>query len=218
MLRLLTGGSRSPWSAVVLLLGGLAVCAGPAGAQSPRRVPGFWFGAAAGIASGGFRCDGCSGGHGGPTAALVLGRTFSPTLALGVEANGWWRRPDAAVEHLGYLTLTGWVFPRPRSGLFLTGGLGLARGSSVLERDGGGRDRASATSLGWTLGAGYDLRVGSELALAPFVSYAQASAAELKVNGFPSGERLSHRLVRVGVGLFWNFSGAIAFPAPTAAF
>lgn len=184
--------------------------------QSPRQVTGFWAGGGLGGGSGGFDCEGCADLRTGPVGSLIVGRTFSSRLALAAEVSGWWDRADASTDHLGHLSLKTVLFPASRSGWHLMGGLGLARGGSRLNRGEGGEwDRSVATGIGWSLGTGYDFRVGSELALAPFVAYFQGASAELKINGFATGERVSHKVLAAGVGLYWNFSGAIGFPAPT---
>jgi hypothetical protein len=201
----------------VVVCGALAL-APQLSAQSPRRVVGFWAGLGGGLGPGGFKCDVCGDSQtsSAPTAMLTAGRTISSKLALGLEANGWRHHADAEVEHLGYLLLTAYLFPVRRSALHLDLGLGLARGTSEVKRPGGGgRDRASTLSPGFRLAAGYDFSISREVSFSPFVAYARAIRADLKINGVPSGAKVSHHLLQLGLGLFWNFSGAIAFPRPT---
>lgn len=182
-------------------------------AQSARRVPGLWVGLAAGAGSGGLSCDACVDTESrlGPSAVLTLGRTVSSSLGFGLELSGWRKGIDGAVDHQGFLMGTAFIFPG-LGGAYLAGGVGLARFTSSVGR---GRDRTSTLGGGWRIGAGYDMRFGREISLAPFISYYGSTSSGLKINGSSTGTDISHHLLQVGVGLQWNFTGAIGFPAPT---
>jgi hypothetical protein len=200
---------------LLLAVGGLVLPSRLVG-QTPRQISGFWAGLAAGGGSAGFECTGCRESRTGPVGSLSVGRTVSSRLAVAAEVSGWWDRADSDTEHLGYLTVNAVVFPAARSGWHVTAGVGLARGGSQLDRgEEGALDRAVATGLGLSLGTGYDLHVGREVVLTPFVSYLHGTSSELKINGFATGEDVSHRVLRLGLGFYWNFTGAIVFPEPT---
>jgi hypothetical protein len=182
-------------------------------AQSARRIPGYRVGVAAAGASAGLSCGDCADTKArfGPSASVSIGRTLSPKLGFGLEVSGWWKGVNDAVDHQGYLLATGMYFPG-RTGVFVTGSVGLARFASVVGR---GDDRTSTLAAAGRLGVGYDLPLGREVSVAPFASYFRSIPAGLKINGNPTGTKLSQHLLQVGVGLLWNFSGAISFPAPT---
>jgi len=150
------------------ILGVLAV-AGPrwAAAQHPQTREGFWIGFGFGYGSRHESCDGCgSATDGGVSSFLKLGGTLSKSVLLGGSVNAWTKSQSGLTERLGNVTASLFYYPAPASGFFLTGGLGL---SNYHVSDGG-----SENSSGWgfTLGAGYDVRVGKNVSLTPVTNFA----------------------------------------------
>ena len=182
-------------------------------AQSARRIPGYWAGVAAAGASAGLSCEDCidTNSRFGPSAVVTVGRTFSRNFGVGLEASGWWKGINGTVDHQGYLMATAFVFPT-RSAAYVTGSAGLGRFASVVGRGG---DRSSSLGGAWRVGAGYDLPLGREVSIAPFINYYRSLSASLKINGSATGTKLSHHMIQAGVGLHWNFSGSISFPPVT---
>jgi hypothetical protein len=200
--------------AIIMALGLLpTLLPADAGAQSARRVPGYWVGLGAAGALAGLNCESCADTESriGPSAALTIGRTLSPSLGVGLELSGWRKGVHGAVDHQGYLMATAFFFPGQR-GAYLAGSLGVARFASASGRGG---DRTTTLGGAWRVGAGYDFPFGREISLAPFVSYFRSVPAGLKINGNALGIEITQHMIQLGVGLQWNFSSAIAFPKPT---
>lgn len=106
---------------------------------------------------------------------------------------------------------TAFIFPTPRAA-YLMAGIGITRFTSEAGRGG---DRSSTLGGGARLGLGYDVPIGREVTLAPFINYFRSAAAPLKINGSNTGTQLSHSLLQLGLGFQWNFTGAMGFPSPT---
>jgi hypothetical protein len=140
----------------------------PAVAQHAQTRQGFFFSGGLGWGSFGLGCDGCVdlGRTGGASGYLKAGGTLSPNVLLGVETNGWYKSEDGASITLGNLVAAAYFYPMVESGLFLKGGVGL----STLSAD-TGFESNSDTGLGFTLGAGYDLRIGGNTSLTPVLNY-----------------------------------------------
>src|SRR5689334_22178304 len=158
------GGSMryiSRGSAIGLALLVLAVSVAPA--QHPQTRKGFWIGFGLGWGSYGISCSSCSGvgRTGSNTGYLKMGGTVSPHLLLGGESVVWVRGVADTTLTVGNVTFSAYYYPQPASGLFLNAGVGFSRAEVS---DGG---TISSTGPGLTLGAGYDIRVGTNLSITP---------------------------------------------------
>lgn len=147
------------------------LAATPAVAQQAQTRQGFFFSAGLGYGSMGLGCEGCEGQgrEGGVNGYVTLGGTLSPNLRLGVELNGWVRNEHGNVGTLSSLMATAYVYPRTTQGLFVKGGLGysaLIGDYNVLDQD-----LASESGLGLLVGAGYDVRIGGNTSVTPYVTY-----------------------------------------------
>lgn len=133
----------------------------PTGRRSQTR-DGFWFNAGMGIGFAG--CQGCIGRDPAASGGLSLGTTINDKVLLGVGTSGWYRSYANGVTLGGSTTdLRVRFYPSLRSGLFLTGGLGLGTVrvalGSVSETDYG---------VGSVFGAGWDIRLRPNVSLTPF--------------------------------------------------
>ena len=156
---------------------GILTCIAAAGAtaQGPHRRQGFWAGFGIGYGSANTSCDDCTSGPrvGGYTAWLKAGGTLNPSVRLGVLADGWSHISSGVTETMGNLTASVFLYPRASSGFFLTGGAGF----SDYRLD----TSPSITGTGWgfTVGLGYDLRIGGELSLTPVANYGWGGVGDL---------------------------------------
>jgi len=173
-------------AAVLLLFGTSAVSA-----QHPQTRKGFWIGFGLGYGSYGISCDGCSGlgRESSYTGHLRMGGTLSPHLLLGGEIDGWSKSESGSTLSAGNVTLNASYYPQPAGGFFLNGGIGLSR----VEASGGGSS-SGETGPGVTVGAGYDLRVGTNVSVTPLASW---------VWGHPT-DGLSHNFYQFGVGVTFH--------------
>jgi hypothetical protein len=134
---------------------------------------------------GGAWSGGTSGGF-----MFGMGGAISPTVLLGGEVTTWVtsasRPRNSAVANVSFVTQ---VYPRPRSGLFVRGGLGV--GVAILEDESLGilgSDAITSTGFSAKAGLGYDFRFGGSFGLTPFVDYVHvfSQGDELRV---PGGQR-----------------------------
>ncbi|HVH11002.1 MAG TPA: outer membrane beta-barrel protein [Gemmatimonadales bacterium] len=156
------------------------VCAGvsTARAQYPQRRDGFWIGFGLGYGTARVTCDSCQRvSQNGVTAFLKLGGTPSRHVRIGAALNGWSHSDGSATETLANVTASLYLYPAARSGLFVTGGLGFSgyHVNSYPSWDG--------TGWGYTVGAGYDFRVGRDVALTPVVNYTWGSVGDVNQAG-----------------------------------
>jgi outer membrane protein with beta-barrel domain len=143
---------------VLLLLGTSALSA-----QKPQTRKGFWIGFGFGYGSYGISCDGCpSDNESSYTGYLKMGGTLNPHLLLGGETVGWSKSEGGATITAGNVSFNAYYYPKPAGGLFLNGGVGFSR----VELSGGGNSDGD-TGAGFSLGAGYDIRVGTNLSIVP---------------------------------------------------
>ena len=152
---------------VAVLLAGLCAAASAARAQYPQRRDGFWIGFGLGYGTATVSCDNCNFGPrtGGVTAFLKLGGAPSRNLLIGGAINGWAHSDGSATETVTNATASIYLYPRRRSGFFVTGGLGVSNYHVNSDPSWDG------TGWGFTAGAGYDLRFGRDVSLTPVVNY-----------------------------------------------
>jgi len=112
--------SRGSAMVTALLVLGVSVASG----QHPQTRKGFWIGFGVGWGSYGISCSGCSGlgREGSYTGYLKMGGTVSPHLLLGGESIAWSKTESGSTITAGNLTLSGYYYPQPASGLFLSSG------------------------------------------------------------------------------------------------
>ena len=160
---------RSTTRSLAIVSALLVLGASAASAQHPQTRKGFWIGFGFGWGSYGIGGDSVPSGlgrEGSYTVFLKMGGTINPHLLLGGELVGWSKSESGSTITAGNTTLTAFYYPKPASGLFLNGGVGFSR----VEVSGGGAS-AGNTGPGFTLGAGYDIRVGPNVSITPIADY-----------------------------------------------
>ena len=152
--------SRIP-SLVALLVLGVPV---GAAAQHPQTRAGFWISGGIGVGSLDLACNGCeTDRETAPTALLAMGGTLGPGLLLGGEIEGWAKEISGVDITVGHVSGVLYWYPRPSSGLFLKGGLGIGGYSA----DAGPLGDESDSGIALHGGLGYDVRVGKNLSITP---------------------------------------------------
>ena len=168
-------------------------------AQHTQTRKGFWIGFGLGYGSAHATCDGCgSTNEGGATGFLKLGGTLSPQVLLGGAVNAWYKSSGGLKESVGNVTASVYYYPAPATGFFLTGGLGF---SDYDLRDGG-----SITGTGWgfTVGTGYDIRVGRNVSLTPVVNFAYGGVGDLSSAGTTVSTGWKQSVIDFGLGITFH--------------
>jgi hypothetical protein len=186
----------------LLLLGGRAVAQ-----ETPRGLVevhdgrhGFW--AAFGVGAGGEAFDlrdglGYSSDLYRPTVSLRLGGTPTPYLRLGGEILGWIDDQHDQTNSLTSVLFIGQLYPARSTGLYVKGGLGLARNEVDFDRGAGLGD----TGFAGLLGAGWEVRLGRRWYLNPAVDL-----VEQRYTG-RGGDRYRERIINFGVGVLFQSGG-----------
>ncbi len=163
--------------------------------ESGRR--GFW--GALGVGAGAEAFDlrdgaGYSGDLYRPTVSLRLGGTPGRHLRLGGEVLGWFDDQGRQTESITSLLFITQFYPAPSTGLYLKGGLGLARSQTDFD-DGFG---VGDTGFAGAVGAGWEVRVGRRTYVIPAVDLVQH-----RYTG-RGGERYRERIVNFGLGVLFQ--------------
>jgi len=134
-------------------------------AQRPQTREGFFIGV--GIGGGSLGCATCLEREGSFTGQVTFGGTLSPQLLLGVESSGWTKEEnDARLTHAN-ASAVAHFYPVATGGLFLSGGVGLST-LEVSTTSGSVTVSTTETGLGFTAGAGYDVRVRNNFSITPY--------------------------------------------------
>ncbi len=193
-------------AAALLLLGGAAVAQErPRPRETPRGLVevdednrhGFW--GSLGFGAGGEAFDlrdglGYSSDLYRPTISLRLGGTPSQHLRLGGEAFAWIDDHGDRTESLSNLLFIGQLYPAASTGLYLKGGLGIARNEIDFDEGFGVGDTGFAGSLG----AGWEIRVGRSWYINPTVD-----VVEQRYTG-RGGDRYRERIVNFGISVLFQ--------------
>ena len=187
-------------AAALMLLGGTV-----AAQEVPRGLAlvsdagrsGFWAGF--GLGAGGQSFDlrdglGYSDELYRPTISLRLGGTPSRHLRLGGEILAWVNDQGDATESLSSFLFVGQVYPARNTGLYLKGGLGLARNALDFD-DGYG---VGDTGFAGLVGAGWEVRLGRRWYLNPAVDVVEHRYSARGGNDY------RERLVNFGVGILFQ--------------
>lgn len=131
-----------------------------------------------------------------PTFSLRIGGTVNPNLRIGGELTSYVNTFNDAngyrvTEYVGGLFLIGQLYPIKNAGFFIKGGGGLTRsGTGVSGGQGNSED-----GFGYTLGAGYEVRLGRSVFLTPTVDWFRHRSEH---QGEPA---LLEKVLSVGVGI-----------------
>lgn len=175
--------------ACLLVAAGVPVRAqGPVSPDSIPRPRGFWMAVGAGV--GGLGCDCRTDGGGrevGLVTTLALGGVVNDRLVSGGEGTYWVRSYDG--HTLTYLAFDAFVlfYPQPPYGFFLKGGAGFRGFWTDLEHF-RGTDRLG---VGLSIGLGYDIPLGSALAVTPYLSASRANLRDTAARVVAAGMRLT---------------------------
>lgn len=138
-----------------------------------------------------------------PAAVIRIGGSPNASLRVGAELFGWWNsyysetQQQNATDTFGTLMLVGQVYPAPKAGFYLKGGLGLAHSGSSFE-DG---SSVNESGFGFTVGAGYDIALSRNVAISPVIDFYQGSFSQ---RGQPT---LTERVLNVGASITFQSSG-----------
>ncbi len=186
---------------IVVLLTALSCAASEAEAQYPQRRDGFWFGFGLGYGSSNVTCNTCGSGPrvDGVSGFVKLGGTPSRNLLIGGAINVWGHSDGVATETMTNLTANLYLYPDPRSGLFVTGGLGFSNYHVDVD------PAYDGTGWGFTGGVGYDIRVGRDVSLTPVVNYMYGGVGNVSQAGFGTvRSQWKQNVVDFGLGVTFH--------------
>ncbi len=192
---------KTSWSSAVLVGLSLAGAARVA-AQEHARPQGFWIGFGFGDGSMGVHCGTCSTTRTGDVAGyLRLGGTVSQHVLLGGEVNGWAHSAGGVDQSLAFATGMVYWYPSATGAFYVSAGLGVM---SFTQSD--GTNTVSAAAGTAEVGAGYDIRLGRNFSITPFLNSLATSAASFAINGqaLTNASRETMSLVTLGIGLTWH--------------
>lgn len=166
----------------LLVTGILALSAVPAQAQErPLEREGFFIGG--GLGYGSLGIEGGDEREGALSGYLKLGGALNESVLLGVETNGWIDEEGGATLTFGNLSGIVQFYPTATSGFYLKAGAGLAR----LDLDLGIGGSGAETGLGLVIGTGFDVPLGSRVALTPFANFNYGNIEDTGVSVFQFG-------------------------------
>ena len=181
-------------SSTLILTAAFAAAAGPAAAQDRG---GLFVGFGAGWGSAKISCDNCgdSEREGSITGQVRVGTTLSERLSVGAELNGWFDEENDDRASLFLATAAFYFYPAER-GLFVKGGVGLARTDFEVATQ-----TLSGMGLGVMAGAGYDFAIGTSTAITPTATVWYGKPGDLELDGIPVITGFSNNVFEVGVGI-----------------
>lgn len=187
---------RSLTAVAVLTVLGVSVVA----AQKPQVRKGFWIGFGFGYGSSNVSCDGCgsSNRESGATGFLKMGGTLSDKVLLGGEVNAWTKSTNGVTADLGNVSFAAYLYPQPKSGFFVKGGVGFA--TTRLHNSG----TAEASGFGFVAGLGYDIRVGTNISITPVGNFYFGSDGDLKESGTTLETGWKHNVYEFGLGITFH--------------
>jgi hypothetical protein len=157
------------------------------GIGRPHTREGFWIGL--GLGAGSLGCEDCDDRETSWSGNFKLGGTINPRFLLGVETNGWYKSETGVTLTYGNLSAVGYFYPSELSGFYFKAGAGFA--NLRVEVDDFGND--SESGPGGVAGLGYDVRVGNNFSLTPYLNFMMGS-----FNGSTAN------VVQAGLGLTWH--------------
>jgi hypothetical protein len=153
-----------------------AVAIGLIAGAPPAAAQGFWAGVGLGSGMHVVGCEICRGdGNGGWAARVALGGTLSRHLQIGAELHGWTDKSDDIRSNAWSIMPALYWYPGTTTPYYFVGGIGLVGFKSSDQNE-----SMSSSSMGMTVGLGYDLRLASRYAVTTFVTYTGSFLANLK--------------------------------------
>lgn len=182
-----------------LLLATSALAAEAQSAKLPQTRQGFGISVGLGAGLGNIDCDGCDfDSETALSGYLRLGGYVKPNLFIGGETTGWMKDVEGADTQIGFINAVAQWYPQVEQGFYLKGGLGFARATAD---DGTNELRTSGPAF--TLGAGYDWRLRTNLSLTPYLNYVRSTENDLEFNGLNIA-KASVNVLQFGIGLTWH--------------
>jgi hypothetical protein len=139
----------------------------------------------------------------GVSGYVRLGGTVSRSLLLGFETNGWLHSKGGLDESIGFGSLVALWYPSATGALYLKVGLG-----GMTYRAKNGVDEFTTNAPSASVGVGFEVRVGRNLSLVPYVTALGSSAvARLHFDGVSiptTGENTDINLFQLGLGVTWH--------------
>ena len=171
-------------------------------AQQTHEHRGFWigFGLGGGINLGdGLDGESLAGGSG----YLRLGGTPNQRVLLGFEGIGWSREQSGSMLGRGNGSFVVLFYPTMDGGLFVKGGVGGASVSRVSV-EGNTTTTTTENGFGATLGAGWDVRIGRNLYLAPGVDFLFQAFGEQEEDPILGTIPSTNSILLFTLGLTWH--------------
>lgn len=185
----------------------IAVLATPTVAQdSPAPREGFWFNVGLGVGSTGIECAACGSTDrsSGFSGNLRLGGTINPQLLWGVGTNGWTKSEDGADGTIGALSGLLVFYPSQSTDFWMQGGLGVMRLTVDGYDPSVGNLTVSSTSFSVIFGVGYDIRIGSNSSISPFLNYLHSAGGSMTVEALGTSvetdEDVNPNILQFGLG------------------
>jgi hypothetical protein len=171
-----------------------------AAAQHPQVHQGFWIGFGFGYGSSNISCDGCpsTSRESGGAGFIKLGGTLSDKVLLGGEINAWTKSSGGVTADLGNVSFAAYLYPQPKSGFFVKGGVGFA--TTRLHNSG----TATANGYGFVMGLGYDIRVGTNISITPVGNFYYGSDGDLNESGTTLETGWKHNVYDFGLGITFH--------------
>jgi opacity protein-like surface antigen len=134
-----------------------------------------------------------------PAAVLRIGGTPNRNVRVGGELFGWWNSAyntdlqENTTETFTAALLDAQLYPSPRAGFYVKGGLGFGRSGTSFELE----RSIGKTGFVWSAGAGYDIPLSRSVSIAPTVDFYQGSFNHA---GDPT-DSYTERVLNVGASL-----------------
>jgi hypothetical protein len=187
---------------VTLAAASLLALSASASAQSNAQMrDGFTISFGLGGGSAALSCPGCGSTprETGASGYLRLGGAMSQSLVLAAEMNGWSKAIDGVDVRMGTLAGVAQWYPSVTNGFYVKGGLGM---SSYAEED--PTAKAEAIGLGYEFGTGYDIRMGRNFSLTPYVNFVGMANSDVKVGGTSLNQKIGTTNMQYGLGFTWH--------------
>lgn len=170
-------------------------------AQEPQERKGFGISFGLGGGSASVDCSGCnSDRETGFSGYLRLGGHVRPDLMVAFESNGYTKSSDGVDTSGGFYSVALQWYPNVEKGFYMKGNLGVA---AVLEDYDDG-DEFTVAAPGVGLGVGYDLRLGKNFSLTPYMNLVFTGNGDVKYNDSSTGVNARFNLIQIGLGFTWH--------------